>query len=60
MIAAVALGALMAHAQTKDAQDDCAARAHVEQQAKAAAQPDSWAKLDADGRRMTNYDGIRK
>lgn len=60
VIALVALGAALAHVQTKDVKDDCAARGYIKRQAKAAAQPDTWAKLDADGRRMTNYDGIRK
>lgn len=45
LIAAVTL-ALLVHAQHKDEADDQAARVHVQQQAKAAAQPDRWAQLE--------------
>lgn len=46
VIAAVALVALLAHSQRKDASDDQAARVHAVKQAKAEAQPESWSKLE--------------
>lgn len=60
ILAVIALVSLIAYSQTKDEADDKAVRAHVERQAKSAAQPDTWAKLDRDGRRMTGYDRIKK
>lgn len=60
ILAVIALVSLFAYLQTKDAADDKAASAHVERQAKSAAQPDTWAELDRDGRRMTAYDRIKK
>lgn len=60
LVAACALVALLSYASTKDEVDNRAACAHVAKQAKAAAQPDTWAKLDRQGRQMAAYDQIRK
>jgi hypothetical protein len=56
----VIFGALLAHSQHKDATDDATARAQVKQQAKAAAQPDTWARLERQGCAMVACDRIGK
>lgn len=57
--ACAAILCILGFTQHKDEADDQAVRAHVQQQAKAAAQPDTWAKLDKQGRYMTAYDCIK-
>ena len=54
------LAALLIYVQRKDAADERQIRAQVAKQAKQDAQPDTWAKLDQDARRMTSYDRIGK
>lgn len=60
VFAAVALISLLAFSQRQDEADDQAVRVHVEQQVKAAAQPETWAKLDQQSRQMVAYDQIKK
>jgi hypothetical protein len=60
LLAAIGLVAIIALAQHKDEADDSKARAQVEQQARAAAQPDTWARLDHQSKEMVNYEGIKK
>lgn len=60
LVAACALVALLSYASTKDDADNRAVCAHVEKQAKAAAQPDTWAKLDRQGRDLVAFDRIGK
>lgn len=50
---------LLAFAQHQDEKDERAACAHAKQQQRAAAQPDTWAKLNQDARRMTAYEQIK-
>lgn len=60
LLAAIGLVFIICRAPVQDAADDDKARAHVERQAKSAAQQDTWERLDRDGRRMTAYDRIKK
>lgn len=60
LLAAIGLVFTICYAPTKDEADDQAARTHAEQQARAAAQPDTWAGLDREGKQMVAYDWIKK
>jgi hypothetical protein len=59
-IGAMCLALLLAFASAKDEADDDKARAQVSEQERSAAQPDTWSKLDQEGRRMVAYDRIKK
>lgn len=59
-IAAVVLISLVAHSQYKDECDDDAVRTQAEQQERAAAQPDTWPKLDQQSRQMVSFDRFPK
>lgn len=60
LLAAIGLVAIIAMAQHKDEADDTKARAQVAEQARAAAQPDTWAGLDRESKQMVAFDRIRK
>lgn len=60
LLAAIGLIFIICYAPTHDEADDQAARAHAEQQAKAAAQPDTWAGLDRESKQMVAFDRIKK
>lgn len=60
LILAVAMGACAAHFDGKRDAEREAQTERAAKQAKAAAQPDTWARLDRDGREMVAFDRIRK
>jgi hypothetical protein len=59
LLAALGIAFVICYAPTKDEADDAKIRAQVEQQAKAAAQPDTWAGLDRDGKQLVSYGQIK-
>lgn len=60
LLCVVVFGAIAAHLDNQRDAANQAACMHAEQQAKAAAQPDTWVGLDRDGRRMVALDRIKK
>lgn len=60
LLAAIGLVAIIGLTQHQDEADDAKARAQVAEQARAAAQPDTWEKLDHQSKEMVNFEGIKK
>lgn len=60
VLAAICLTIIICRAPVSDAADNDKARVQVAEQARAAAQPDTWGKLDRQSKQMVAFDRIKK